>query len=316
MRVLVTTTSYQDTPGPHHDLLKSAGYDLTFARGPLTEEEMLGLVGELDGILCGDDAMTRPVLEKSLPRLRVLSKYGIGLDRIDLKAARELGIPVCYTPGVNHTTVAEHSFGLLLSLCRNIPKENALVKSGQWKRITGHELLGKTMGILGLGRIGKEVAVRALAFGMRVVAHDPVHDEVFLREHPIEMMSSAELVITNADVLALHMNLSETTRGLLNKQRIALLKPGVYIVNCARGALVDQDALAEALQAGTVAGYGCDVLENEPPEPNNPLIGLENVIITPHIGSRTFESVERQAEMATRNLILMLSGRQPIARFC
>ncbi|HNT35500.1 MAG TPA: NAD(P)-dependent oxidoreductase, partial [bacterium] len=165
MRVLVTTTSYQDTPGPHHDLLRETGYEIVAKRGPLSESEMLALVGEIDGLLCGDDAITRKVLEKSLPRLKVLSKYGIGLDKIDLKAAEALGIPVCYTPGVNHTTVAEHCFGLMLCLYRNIPREDALVKSGKWKRITGHELFGKTLGILGLGRIGKEVAVRALAFG-------------------------------------------------------------------------------------------------------------------------------------------------------
>jgi len=276
---------------------------------------MLALVGEIDGLLCGDDAITRKVLEKSLPRLKVLSKYGIGLDKIDLKAAEALGIPVCYTPGVNHTTVAEHCFGLMLCLYRNIPREDALVKSGKWKRITGHELFGKTLGILGLGRIGKEVAVRALAFGMKVVAYDPIRDESFLSQHSVQFLSSHDEVIRVADILSLHMNLSETTRGLINRARLASMKKGAIIINCARGGIVDQQALGEALISEAIAGYGCDVLEHEPPEPDNPLIGLENVVVTPHIGSRTYESVARQAEMATRNLILVLNKKPPLARF-
>ena len=126
MRVLITTTSFMDTPGPHHDLLKERGYELVIARGPLPEKAMLELVGEVDGIICGDDDITRSVIQKALPRLRIISKYGIGLDRIDLAAATELKVPVAFTPGVNDTTVAEHVFGLMISLARNIPQENAL----------------------------------------------------------------------------------------------------------------------------------------------------------------------------------------------
>ena len=172
MKVLITTTSFQDTPGPHHDLLAQQGWDLTRERGPLPEDTMLKLVGDFDGIICGDDVFTKPVLAQCLPRLKCLSKYGIGLDKIDLDAATELKIPVCNTPGVNHTTVAEHTIGLLLAMVRNIPKENGFVHQAQWKRITGRELAGQTLGLLGLGRIGKEVAKRAMAFGMKVLAYD------------------------------------------------------------------------------------------------------------------------------------------------
>jgi len=314
VRVLITTTSYQDTPGLHHALLEEAGYELVRARGPLPENEIMELVGDVDGIICGDDEYTRAVLEKSLPRLKVLSKYGIGLDRIDLKSATDLGIPVCFTPGVNHTTVAEHTFGLMISLSRNITTENEYVKSGQWKRITGHELMGKTIGILGLGRTGKEVAIRAIAFGMKVVAYDIHFDGDFLREHPVEKADSIGQVVKEADILSLHMNLSEDNKGCINTESIDTMKKGIYIVNCARGALIVQDDLAQALKSGKIAGYACDVLEHEPPEENNPLIGLENVIVTPHIGSRTYESVARQAEAATRNLILVLDGKKPLAQ--
>jgi len=307
-RVLVTTTSFQDTPGRHHEILNGAGFELERARGPLPEAEMLKLVGTFDGILCGDDAFTRPVLQKCLPRLRVLSKYGIGTDKIDLKAATDLKIPVGYCPGVNHVTVAEHAFGLLLALVRNIPAQDAVVKQGAWKRATGRELSGKTLGILGLGRIGKEIAKRAVAFEMKVVAYDLYWDEAFAAKVGVERKASAEEVLKAADILSLNMNLTAENREFLNAARLALLKPGAYVVNCARGALVNQADVASALKAGRLAGYGADVVEPEPIAKDNPLLAAPNVVLTPHIGSRTFESVERQAMMAVENLMKGLRG--------
>ena len=207
-KILITTTSFQDTPGKHHDLLKHARFEIERARGPLPEAEMLKLVGDHDGIICGDDAYTRPVLQKCLPRLKVLSKYGIGIDKIELPAATDLKIPVTFCPGVNHVTVAEHTIGLILSMAKQIPAQNAVVQGGGWKRSTGHELSGKTLGILGLGRIGKEVAKRAKAFEMKVVAFDLYWDEAFATEHGVERRGAAEDVLKEADVLALHMNLT------------------------------------------------------------------------------------------------------------
>ena len=168
-RVLLTTTSFQDTPGVHHDLLAKTGFEIVRERGPLPESRMLELAGGFDAYLCGDDALTRAVIRKSLPRLRVISKYGIGLDKIDVQAATDMKVPVLFTPGVNHTTVAEHTFGLLLAAVRNIVTEANHVAQGRWTRVTGTELYGKTMGIVGLGRIGREVAVRARAFGLNLV---------------------------------------------------------------------------------------------------------------------------------------------------
>ncbi|HRQ90738.1 MAG TPA: NAD(P)-dependent oxidoreductase, partial [Bacteroidia bacterium] len=161
-RILLSTTSYQDTPGPHHALLESQGFEIVRERGPLPESAMLDLAGEFDAFLCGDDAITRAVIDKSLPRLKVISKYGIGLDKIDVAYATEQRIPVLNTPGVNHTTVAEHTFGLLLGLTKKIQENAVDVAAGKWvagwKKPVGHEILGSTMGIIGLGRIGKEVA--------------------------------------------------------------------------------------------------------------------------------------------------------------
>jgi D-3-phosphoglycerate dehydrogenase len=314
LRILVTTTSFQDTPGRHHQMLADAGFEIDRARGPLPEEELLKLVGSHDGILCGDDAFTRRVLEKCRPRLRVLSKYGIGVDKIDLAAATELGIPVTYCPGVNHVTVAEHTFGLLLSLTRLIPPQDAAVKRGEWQRRTGRELAGKTLGILGLGRIGKEVAKRAVAFEMKVCAYDVHWDEAFARQFGVERKPAAEDVLREADVVSLHMNLTDENRGFIDARRLALMKKGAYLVNCARGALIRQEDVARALRDGHLAGYGADVVEPEPVEKTNPLLSAPNVVITPHVGSRTYESVERQAAMAAENLLRVLRGEPPLAQ--
>src|SRR5947199_5861283 len=192
MKILLTTTSFQDTPGSHHDLLASKGWEIIRARCPLNEADTLALVGDIDGYICGDDMITRKVLEKARPKLKVISKYGIGVDKIDVKSATEFGIPVLFTPGVNHTTVAEHTFLLLLSMEKNFLFHTDSTRSGGWKRKTGHELLDKTIGIIGLGRIGKEVAIRARAFGMKVVAYDVYWDEKFASSHEVKRAASQE----------------------------------------------------------------------------------------------------------------------------
>lgn len=314
IRILVTTTSFQDTPGPHHDLLAEKGYDITRERGPLPEARMLELVGDFDALLCGDDAITRAVIEKSLPRLKVLAKYGIGLDKMDVVAATEHKIPVTFCPGVNHTTVAEHTFGLLLAIYRDIVEQSNCVREGDWKRLTGHELMGKTMGIAGLGRIGKEVATRARAFGMNVLGYDVYWDESFAKKHGVERVTEVDELIRRSDVISLHMNLTPETRGFINAERLKLFKKNAVLLNCARGELVDSVALAAALNAGQIAGYGADVLDEEPPKPDHPLLKARGAVITPHIGSRTYESVVRQATMAAQNMINILEGKPALAQ--
>jgi len=314
MKILLTTTSFQDTPGPHHDLLAANGYEITRERGPLPESRMLELAGDFDAFLCGDDGITRAVIEKSLPRLKVIAKYGIGLDKIDVAAATELKIPVTFCPGVNHTTVAEHTFGLLLAIYRDIVEECNFVKQGQWKRLTGHELMGKTIGIAGLGRIGKEVATRARAFAMNVLAYDLYWDEEFATKHNITRITDVDELIQQSDIISLHMNLTPETRNFINAERLKLFKKNAVLLNCARGELVDSAALAVALEAGEIAGYGTDVLDEEPPKPDHPLVQCRRALITPHIGSRTYESVVRQATMAAQNMINILDGKPAIAQ--
>jgi len=310
-RVLITTTSFQDTPGEHHRLLQETGWEIVTARGPLNEADTLALMGDFDGYICGDDAITAKVLEKALPRLKVISKYGIGVDKIDLKTATAKGIPVLFTPGVNHTTVAEHAFLLLLALERNFLFHTDSTRGGGWKRKTGFELLGKTIGIVGLGRIGKEVAVRAKAFGIELVGHGRHWDEAFAQQHGIRRMDTVEDLLKVSDYVSLHTDLKPETQNLICARTLALMKPGALIVNCARGEVVNSADVAAALKSGALRGYASDVLDQEPPPADHPLTNLPNSIITPHIASRTNESVVRQASTAVHNLIAGFRGEKP-----
>ena len=309
--MLLTSTSFQDTPGAHHDLLRSTGWEVVTARGPLNEADTLALMGEFDGYICGDDTITARVIAKALPRLKVISKYGIGTDKIDLAAATAAGIPVLFTPGVNHTTVAEHAFLLLLALERNLLFHTDSTRSGGWKRRTGFELLGKTMGIVGLGRIGKEVAVRAKAFGIHLVGHGRHWDEAFAAAHGIRRMRTIEELLAVSDYVSLHTDLKPETHNLICAASLTKLKPGALIVNCARGEVVNSADVAAALKSGQLRGYATDVLDQEPPPADHPLTNLPNCIVTPHIASRTAESVQRQASCAVENLIKAFRGEKP-----
>ena len=314
IRVLLSTTSFQDTPGAHHEKLGDAGFDVVTARGPLSEVRMLGLAGQFDAYLCGDDAITRLVLEKSLPRLKVISKYGIGLDRIDVAAATEFKIPVLFTPGVNHTAVAEHTFALLLAAARNLVVEANHTAAGRWTRVTGHEICGKTLAIVGLGRIGREVAIRAAAFGLKIIGFGNYWDEDFARQHGVTRIKSLDETLRRADIITLHTNLTPSSRHLLNASNLPLLKQGAIVLNTSRGELVELAALIAEIKSGRILTYAADVLDQEPPSPGHPLLGLPGVILTPHIGSRTYESVQRQASFAVDNLTRYLAGNQPLAR--
>lgn len=316
MRILLTTTSYQDTPGPHHDELARSGFEVVRARGPLPEAEMLKLIEQhkgFDGFLNGDDHITARVIDAALDadaQLKVIAKYGIGLDSIDVKYATEKKVPVLFTPGVNHTTVAEHAFGLMIGLVKHFWPHLRSVKGGGWQRITGNELAGKTVGILGMGRIGKEVIKRAAAFDMKAIAYDVYWDDAFASEYEVEKAATAEDVLKKADVISLHMNLTDENRHFINRDRIALMKPTAIVINTARGGLVNEADVAEACKTGKLGGYGADVLEEEPPKPGHPFNDIDNILITPHVGSRTHESVQRQAMRATKNLVNFLQGKE------
>jgi D-3-phosphoglycerate dehydrogenase / 2-oxoglutarate reductase len=308
IRVLLTTTSFQDTPGPHHERLAQTGYDIVRQRGPLREAELIAQVGEIDALLCGDDEISAAVMEQAQPRLRVISKYGIGLDKIDLGAAAARQLPVLFTPGVNHTTVAEHTMALMLAVARHLVFSVEETRAGRWTRLIGHELAGKKLGLIGLGRIGQEVARRARAFGLHVHAYGSFWPEDFAREHEIERAASLTELITCSDIISLHTKLEARTHHLLGAEELRACRPGTWLINSSRAELVDTAALLPLLDTGHIAAYATDVMDREPPEPDHPLLRHPRALITPHIGSRTYESVPRQALLAVENLIHFLEG--------
>lgn len=316
MRIALTTTSYQDTPGRHHEVLDASGFEVVRARGPLPEDAMLKLIadhGGFDGLLNGDDEITAKVIDAALAAptpLRVIAKYGIGLDSIDVKHATSRKIPVLFTPGVNHTTVAEHAIGLMIAAAKHFYFHMHGTAQGQWKAIrkTGNELAGKTLGVLGMGRIGKELIKRAAAFDMTPIAFDVYWDDEFAGQYGVKRCATMVDVLAEADVVSLHMPATEETKGFINAERLGLCKDGVMIVNTARGTLVNEEDVAAACKSGKISYYAADVLAVEPMTQPHPFDGIENVILTPHVGSRTYESVERQALRATHNIVNFLQG--------
>lgn len=321
MRILVTTTTFQDTPGPHHQLLKDSGHEIVNVRGPVPEEKLLQLVtcnlkgeGGFDGLLHGNDPITRQVIECGLPQLKCLSKYGVGLDTVDVIAAQEHNVPVLFTPGVNHVSMAEHVFALILTMAKDIPAHVQRTKAGRWERQTGVELAGKTLGILGLGRTGMAVAQRAAAFEMCVLAYDVFWNQGFAQEHGITKAQSVEDVFRQADFLSLHIHLTADNRHFLNRQYIDLMKDGAMIINCARGGLIDEADVADACVRGKLAGYAADVLEHEPMRAPHPFQEISNILLTPHVAARTHEASSRQAMMAAENLLRSLRGETPLAQ--
>ena len=243
--------------------------------------------------------------------MKVICRAGVGVDNVDVRAASRKGIIVMNTPGGNTTSTAEHTMALLLAMVRNIPQAAASVKAGAWerKKFTGAQLAGKVLGILGLGRVGAEVARRARAFEMKVLAHDPYVVEGSRQAEGVELVKSLEELLRKSDVVTVHTPLTDETRGMIGREEIALMKDGARIINAARGGVVDEEALCEAIQSGKLAGAALDVFVEEPPE-GNPLISLDSVVATPHLGASTEEAQIAVSVDAARQMVDALSGRE------
>lgn len=306
MKILLTTTSFQDTPGKHHDLLNSQNWDIDYLRGPVEESVLLPIIHKYDGVICGDDEYTREVIKVGKEgKLKVISKYGVGLDRIDLEAAKEFGIRVTNVPGINQVSVSEHVLALLFTFCKNIHLQYSSVQAGSWKRNIGFEIHGKTLGIIGLGAVGKELAKKAGGLGMKVLAFDIFKDLEFLHKYSdISFTNEIDDIYSKCDVISLHLPHTKQTDKLINHIVITKkLKKQPIIINTARGKLVDPHAIISGIKNKFIKGYLCDVLETEPILENEILLGIDNIIITPHIGSRTFENVQNQGIKSIENII-------------
>ena len=310
-KILVTARSFRQTTGPHQQALIDAGYDLLNSPHdrPLTAPELAALITDVVGAILGLDDVTAEVINQAR-KLKVISRYGTGVDQVDLAAATARGIVVTTTPGANSVAVAELTLALLLALARHIPRHDRTVKQGEWKRLTGTELSGLQLGLVGLGRIGREVASRASAFGMRIRYHDPVPPPQALLDSLGASSCPLDELLAGSDVVSLHLPLTEDTRQLIDRAALARMKPTAFLINTARGGLVDEQALYEALASGRLAGAAFDTFAQEPPR-DNPLLQLDNFIATPHAGSATTQTTRRMGLMAAENALAVLRGERP-----
>jgi len=310
MKILVTPTSFKPSKGgPALELLRSFSTDLVFNPGekPLSEDELIPLLSDCEGYIAGLDFVTRKVIEKS-SKLKVISRYGAGVDRVDLAAAKEKNVIVCNTPGVNANAVADLVLGMLLCIARKLPMLDRKTKAGEWPRSTGFELEGKTIGILGLGAVGKAVAKRSAGFSMKIMAYDPFINKEYAKANGI-IVATFDEVIREADFVSLHLPLMEETKNIINAGIMKTMKKGAVIINAARGGLIDENAAYELLKSGHLGGMGLDAFEAEPPGAS-PLFGLDNVVVTPHTGAHTNEATAAMAELSVKNVIDVLSGRK------
>ncbi len=273
-------------------ILESEGFQVDFRPG-LPLNELKNIISQYDALVVRSGTKVTPELIASAEKLKVIGRAGAGVDNIDVEAATRRGIIVMNTPGGNTISTAEHTMSMLLSLARNIPQAYVSLRQGRWERreYLGTELYGKIVGIIGLGKIGREVAQRCLAFGMIVIGYDPVLSSEVALKLGIEVVDLDE-VYRRSDFITVHTPLTEETRGMIGERELSKCKKGVRILNCARGGIIDEDALLKALRSGHVAGAALDVFTNEPPE-DHPLLHHQKVIATPHLGAATEEAQEK-----------------------
>lgn len=275
----------------------------------LKEDALCQIIGEYDALVVRSQTKVTARVIEAARKLRVVGRAGVGVDNVDVEAATKRGIIVMNTPGGNTISTAEHTFSLMLALARNIPQACASVKAGQWDRksFEGTELFNKVLGIIGMGRIGGEVARRAIAFGMRVLAYDPFLSPSRAKTLQVEVVELDE-VFTRADFITLHVPLTEQTRGMINRDTLRKMKKGVRLINCARGGIICEADLAEAIREGYVAGAALDVFETEPPPADWPLRALPQVIATPHLGASTHEAQETVGIEVAQQIADVLEG--------
>jgi phosphoglycerate dehydrogenase-like enzyme len=310
-KVLIAPMTLVENQGPYFHLLREAGFELVYPARPaqFTEDELVHALKGVFGSLAGSEPYTRRVLEAN-PSLRVIARAGVGYDAVDLEASTQHGVAVCIAPGTNQDSVAEHTFALILTLAKHLVVQHLAVKAGHWPRQANLPLRGQTLGIAGLGRIGKAVALRGAVFGMRLLAYEPFPDLDFVAKQGVTLVPF-ERLLAESDFLTLHLPLTPSSRYLMNRQTLALMKPGSFLINTARGGLVCEKDLVEALHSRRIAGAGLDVYEQEPPARDNPLFGLDNVVFTPHAAGVDLKSRDDMAVSAAQSIIALSRGEWP-----
>jgi D-3-phosphoglycerate dehydrogenase len=291
---------------------------------PQNVEGILAVIGDCNAIIVRNTQITRQIMEAA-PQLAVIGRHGVGYDTVDIGAATDLGIPVVYTPAANTESVAEIAVGFILCLCRKIVQAHGAMQSEELlsdtvtlpvmtrqRGLVNMDLWGKTLGVIGVGRIGSSVSRKVIAaFNMRVLGYDPYVDAEKLTGYGVQKVDRLEEMLPLCDFVTVHCSGGAETRHIINASTLALMKPGAYLINTARGTIVDEAALVEALQNGRIAGAAIDVYDPEPPRPGNPLLHMENVIVTPHFCAMTEESLYNMATMVAQGVLDVLEGRRP-----
>lgn len=308
--VLVTPTSFARYDKTFKiKLEKSVGsVEYNTAGRPLKAEELIPIITGFDGMIAGLDEITKEVIN-SAKELKIIARYGAGVDRVDLEAARQAGIIVTNTPGANSVSVAELTIALTLTALRNVITGSIRTKKGQWPRLSGVSLSKKTFGIIGLGSIGKEVAARLTGFNLNILAYDINTDNEFASRYKIDYVDLDSL-FSKSDIVSLHIPVSSKTKHLINKDTLLKMKRGSILINTSRGELIDEDALYESLCSGHLKAAALDAFTEEPPK-NNKLLALEQVIATPHMGAATDDASNEMTRMAVEDCLSVLKGEKP-----
>jgi D-3-phosphoglycerate dehydrogenase / 2-oxoglutarate reductase len=310
-RILVTPHPLQHCPGTWSETLEAAGLAVVYPPpgvNTFDRATLIALLSEVDGMLASVEPLDREVLTAARPR--AIARMGVGYDSIDIAAATELGIPVTITPGALEESVAEHTIALVFAVMRGIVRRDRAARRGDWDRTALPRLAGKTIGLVGLGRIGRVVAQKALCIGLKVIAHDPMPPTEFARERGIRLVALEELLRT-ADIVSLHSPSTPQTADLIRAETLAIMKRGAVLVNTGRGSLVDEEAVVEALRSGHLLGAALDVFKTEPLPTTSPLMELENVVLCTHMGGLDEQSCEAMANLAASCLADLFQGRWP-----
>lgn len=310
MKILITPRSFASFSDKPFKMLTEKGYKIkrNNTGRPYKKEEMLKFIKDVDGIIIGIDELSAEIIETA-NELKVISKYGIGLDSIDINVATNKKIIVTNTPTANVDAVADLAFGLILSLARRIPEADKKTKSGKWEKIIGKAVWRKTIGIIGLGKIGRQVVKRAQGFEMNILVFDIVEDKKFVQEYGIKYVN-LEKLLQKSDYITIHIPLNDATRNMISYEELEKMKKDAFLINTSRGGIVDEEALYDALRNKQLRGAALDAYENEPLQ-ETPLKELDNVIMTPHIGAYTEEAIDNMGIQAAQNLIDVLEGREP-----
>jgi phosphoglycerate dehydrogenase-like enzyme len=309
-RVLIAPAPLAELEGGFTTALREAGFELVYParRAQLTEEELRAVLPGVSATLAGSEPYTRSVLQANR-HIKVIARAGVGYDAVDLAAATEFGVAVCFAPGTNQDAVAEHTFAMILALAKGLIVQHLGTCALRWPRRANIPLRGRTLGIAGLGRIGKAVALRGESFLMPLLAYEPYPDRDFVAQHGIRLVSFEQL-LAESDFLTLHMPATAESHHLINRDTLRLMKPTAFLLNTARGTIIHEADLIEALTAGRLAGAGLDVFEDEPPA-DNPLFHMDNVVVTPHAAGVDLKSRDDMALSAAMAIVSLSRGEWP-----